>query len=101
MVVTPPLHVTTNVTGTNAPESSSRMSWAGLSMHRDTRPTVDALSIDDPRPDQLVHPQRVVAVVDERLGEQDRVGQLLRRGAIVDTVEVDQPTLLAAAHATR
>ena len=63
MVVTPPRQLTTKVTGINAPVSSSRMSCAGLSITAVHVPRLDSLLVDDARSDQVVDPQRVVAIV--------------------------------------
>ena len=52
---------------------------------------LDATDFDHPRTDEVVDPQRIRIV--DRFGEQRSVDQRLDRGAIVESFEVDQPSL--------
>ena len=96
MVTRPGAWSTTKTTGTSAPPSSTSRSLAGLACTDVTVPTCAAVGEDDGRPDQLVHPERVVVVVVDRLGPQDRAAPGLGRVAVVDAVELHDPAVLVA-----
>ena len=89
-VMMPSRFDTTNTVGTSAPDSSSRMSDAGLAMTATHATAVGAVDLDDVRPDELVHPERV-GVVD-RGCVQRHVGEPLGRGAIGDLGELHDAT---------
>ena len=94
MVTTPSSNPTTNVTGTNAPESSSSRSAAGLSIDRDAAATLGAVELDDCGADEVVDPEGVRVV--DRFGVQAGVGVPLGGGAIGESREAHQPALRLA-----
>ena len=81
---------TTKVTGTRNPVSSSRMSWAGLSITDDAGAAVDALQVDDAGTDQFVHPQ--CSRRRRRAARPTACGRsALGGGPVGDALEVHEP----------